>query len=136
MTFTLADLTARTGRDVLSHLEKEMTIPVVDALQAQGDLLVIPIACLTLGAPDVTWRDVVAIAPGAHWREVPGSGIDVLRAAAGGNPHTLVADPGTCRWTTGVRDPRVSPSARSARPRSPTSSIRSTAAAASHQACT
>jgi hypothetical protein len=106
MTLTLADLTARTGRDVLSHLEKEMTIPVVDALQAQGDLLVIPIARLTLGAPDVTWSDVVAIAPGAHWREVPGSGIDVLRAVAGGNPHTLVADPGTCRWTTGVRDPR------------------------------
>ncbi|GAA0438607.1 hypothetical protein Acor_62850 [Acrocarpospora corrugata] len=23
---------------------------------------------------------------------------------AGGNPHTLVADPRTCRWTTGVAD--------------------------------
>ena len=26
-------------------------------------------------------------------------------AGTGGNPHTLVADPGTCRWTTGVHDP-------------------------------
>ena len=29
----------------------------------------------------------------------------MLRAGTGGNPHTLVADPGTCRWTTGVDDP-------------------------------
>lgn len=28
----------------------------------------------------------------------------MLRGGAGGNPHTLVADPGACRWTTGVRD--------------------------------
>jgi hypothetical protein len=32
------------------------------------------------------------------------AGIEVLHAAAGGNPHTLVADPGACLWTTGVRD--------------------------------
>ena len=36
---------------------------------------------------------------------MPGAGIEVLRAGTGGNPHTLVADPGTCRWTTGVHDP-------------------------------
>jgi len=94
-TVTLADLTARTGLDVLGHLEREMTIPVTGGLQAQGDLIVIPLSLLT---DVVIWRE-------AHWRDVPGQGIDVLRAAAGGNPHTLVADPGTCRWTTGVRDP-------------------------------
>jgi len=93
-TLTLADLTERTGLDVLGHLEREMTIPVIDGLQAQGDLIVIPLDYLA----------DIAIAPTAHWREVPVTGIDVLRAAAGGNPHTLVADPGTCRWTTGVRD--------------------------------
>ena len=48
-TLTLADLTARTGLDVLGHLERQMTIPVTDGIQAQGDLLVIPIALL---APD------------------------------------------------------------------------------------
>jgi hypothetical protein len=100
---TLADLTARTGLDVLRHLEREVTIPVIDGIQAQGDLLVIPIALLPL---DAQWigRNV-SIADSAHWREVPGAGLEVLRAGTGGNPHTLVADPGTCRWTTGVRDP-------------------------------
>jgi hypothetical protein len=94
-TVTLADLTARTGLNVLGHLEREMTIPVTGGLQAQGDLIVIPLSLLN---DVVIWRE-------APWRDVPGQGIDVLRAAAGGNPHTLVADPGTCRWTTGVRDP-------------------------------
>jgi hypothetical protein len=45
-TLTLADLTARTGLDVLGHLERQVTIPVTDGIQAQGDLLVIPIALL------------------------------------------------------------------------------------------
>ncbi|MFI5610916.1 hypothetical protein [Amycolatopsis sp. NPDC051903] len=31
--------------------------------------------------------------------------LDGLQGAAGRNPHTLVADPGTCRWTAAVRDP-------------------------------
>lgn len=94
MTLTLGDLTARTGLDVLGHLEQEMTIPVLDGLQAQGDLLVIPLYML----PGVyAWRR-------GGWRQVPSTGIDVIRAAAGGNPHTLVADPGACRWTTEIRD--------------------------------
>jgi len=94
MTVTLGGLAARTGLDILGHLEREMTIPVIDGPQAQGDLIVIPLDYVT----------GIAIAPNAHWREVPTTGIDVLRAAAAGNPHTLVAEPGTCRWTTGVRD--------------------------------
>jgi hypothetical protein len=104
-TLTLADLTARTGLDVLGHLEREMTIPVIDGIQAQGDLLVIPIALLVANPERPTWRDV-SITASPRWHEVPGEGIEVLRAGAGGNPHTLVADPGTCRWTTGVRDPQ------------------------------
>ena len=101
-TLTLADLTARTGLDVLGHLEREVTIPVIDGIQAQGDLLVIPIALLT-EPQGRRWRDVY-ITDSPRWHEVPGPGIEVLRAGAGGNPHTLVADPGTCRWTTGVFD--------------------------------
>jgi hypothetical protein len=100
-TLTLADLTARTGLDVLGHLEREVTIPVIDGLQAQGDLLVIPIAFLAAQP-----RRDVSIVDSARWHEVPGAGVEVLRAGTGGNSHTLVADPGTCRWTTGVNDRR------------------------------
>jgi hypothetical protein len=102
-TLTLADLTARTGLDVLGHLEREVTIPVTDGIQAQGDLLVIPIALLVTELRSRAPRNV-SIADPARWHEVAGSGIEVLRAGTGGNPHTLVADPGTCRWTTGVHD--------------------------------
>jgi hypothetical protein len=102
-TLTLADLTARTGLDVLGHLEREVTIPVTDGLQAQGDLLVIPLALLA-AIPSGPPRARVSISESAYWQQVPGAGIEVLRGGAGGNPHTLVADPGTGRWTTGVRD--------------------------------
>jgi hypothetical protein len=103
-TLTLADLTARTGLGVLGHLEREVTIPVTGGIQAQGDLLVIPIALLAAETRGWAWRNV-SIADSARWHEVPGAGIEVLRAGTGGNPHTLVADPGTCRWTTGTHDP-------------------------------
>ena len=91
---TLADLTRRSGLDVLDHLEREVAIPVVDGLQAQGDLIVVPYAFVA--------RAVTSTA--SNWREVPAAGVELLRSAAGGNPHTLVADPGTCRWTRHVRD--------------------------------
>ncbi|GLZ14952.1 hypothetical protein Acsp04_51870 [Actinomadura sp. NBRC 104425] len=91
---TLADLTRRTGMDVLGHLEREAAIPVVDGLQAQGDLIVVPLAML----PQVTIRAAAA------WRWVPEAGVEVVRGVAGGNPHTLVADPRTCQWTTQLTD--------------------------------
>ncbi|MFI2350030.1 hypothetical protein ACH492_23855 [Streptomyces sp. NPDC019443] len=95
-TMTLADLTTRTGLDVLDHLEREVTIPVVDGLQAQGDLIVIPHALL----------EGVTVSEHARRREVPSAGIELLRSAAGGNPHTVAADPGTCYWTARVVDPQ------------------------------
>ena len=104
-TLTLADLTARTGLDVLGHLERQVTIPVTDGIQAQGDLLVIPVALLAADPPGRTRRGVSIVAS-PRWHAVPGAGVEVLRAGTGGNPHTLVADPGTCRWTTGVDDPQ------------------------------
>jgi len=106
-TLTLADLAARTGLDVLGHLEREVTIPVTNGIQAQGDLLVIPIALLATEASDGWAPPGVSIADSARWHPVPAAGIEVLRAGTGGNPHTLVADPGTCRWTTGVNDPET-----------------------------
>jgi hypothetical protein len=96
-TLTLAELTTRSGLDVLDHLEREVTVPVVSGLQAQGDLLVVP-----FDLPDL--RDDVTVPADADWREVPPSGVELLRSAAGGNPHSLVADPGICRWTTQVED--------------------------------
>jgi hypothetical protein len=92
---TLSDLTRRTGLDVLDHLEKEAAVPVVDGLQAQGDLIVIPFAMVA---------DAVRPPGPARWRPVPAAGVELLRGAAGGNAHTLVADPGTCEWTTAVDD--------------------------------
>lgn len=94
-TTTLAELTERTGLDVLDHLEREVTVPVVAGPQAQGDLLVLPESFLE----NVRERGYV------RWRDVPPTGIELLRSAGGGNPHSLVADPGTCRWTTSVDDP-------------------------------
>ncbi len=91
---TLADLSRRSGLDVLDHLEREVAIPVVDGLQAQGDLIVVPYAFVA--------RAVTPLS--TTWREVLAEGVELLRSAAGGNPHTLVADPGTCRWTEDVRD--------------------------------
>jgi hypothetical protein len=94
MTLTLAELTDRTGLDVLDHLEREVHIPIVDGLQAQGDLIVIPLHLL----------DDAFVPVWARWRVVPQSGLELLRGAGGGNPHTLVADPGGCEWTSGVSD--------------------------------
>jgi hypothetical protein len=91
---TLDQLARRTGVDVLDHLERQGALPVVTGLQAQGDLIVIPLHLVDDAGP----------ATGARWRPVPASGIELLRGAGGGNAHTLVADAGTCEWTTDVRD--------------------------------
>ncbi|MBB6346459.1 hypothetical protein FHU36_002968 [Nonomuraea muscovyensis] len=90
--------TTPTMPTTLDHLERSMRVPVVDGLQAQGDLLVIP---LSVVAP------AVGVWAGAGWTDVPPEGVELLRSGAGGNPHTLLAEPGTCRWTTTVRDPDV-----------------------------
>ncbi|MBB4932640.1 hypothetical protein F4561_003460 [Lipingzhangella halophila] len=94
MTVTLAQLTERSGRGVLDHLEREAAVPVIDGPQAQGDLIVIP---HHLVSDDVEF-------PRHGWRAVPPEGIELLRSAAGGNPHALVADPGTCHWAASARD--------------------------------
>ncbi|MFC4059706.1 hypothetical protein ACFOWE_15485 [Planomonospora corallina] len=95
MTVTLASLSRQTGLAVLDHLEQSAGIPVVDGLQAQGDLIVIP---LPVVAASVRTRH------DPRWTDVPGEGVELLRDGSGNNPHTLVADPGTCRWTTDVLD--------------------------------
>ncbi|MDJ0417941.1 hypothetical protein [Rhodococcus opacus] len=96
-TMTLSALTALTGLDVFDYLAQEVSIPVVDGLQAQGDLIVIPYSLLA---------DIVTSAPWTRSENVPLSGVELLRSAAGGNPHSLVADEGGCTWSTPVNDPR------------------------------
>jgi hypothetical protein len=95
MTVTLGSLSEQTGLTVLDHLEQSVSIPVVDGLQAQGDLIVIPYSVIASS---------MRLWPKPGWTEVPPEGVELLRGAAGGNPHTLVAEPGTCRWTTQVMD--------------------------------
>jgi hypothetical protein len=95
MTVTLGYLSEQTGLTVLDHLEQSVRIPVVDGLQAQGDLIVIPYSVIASS---------MRLWPKADWREVPPEGVELLRGAAGGNPHTLVAEPGACRWTTRMTD--------------------------------
>ncbi|GLW10725.1 hypothetical protein Misp01_58530 [Microtetraspora sp. NBRC 13810] len=95
MNVTLASLARRTGLTVLDHLEQSVTVPVVDGLQAQGDLIVIPLPVISAS---------IQVWTGARWRDVPAGGVELLRGEAGGNPHTLVADPGACRWTDNVYD--------------------------------
>lgn len=95
-TTTLADIKRETGIGVLDHLEVEVAIPVLHGVQAQGDLIVVPLALVD---------DEVTVVPWARWRCVPPTGIELLRGAAGGNPHTLVTEPSGGRWTTEVRDP-------------------------------
>jgi hypothetical protein len=93
---TLADLTSRTGLDVLYHLERQVTVPVTGGLQAQGDLIVIPHRLI---------GQFVVYGGASRGRDVPADGIELLRSAAGGNPHTLIADPGTGRWDASLIDP-------------------------------
>ncbi|GAC70039.1 hypothetical protein [Gordonia soli] len=94
-TITLSDLTSATGLEVFDYLDQSVTIPIVDGVQAQGDLLVVPRSVIA---------DDIVVSPRPRRVPVPASGIELLRSAAGGNPHTLVAEAGMCTWATTIRD--------------------------------
>lgn len=80
---TLADVTAATGFDVLEHLEAEAEVPVLPGLQAQGDLIIVP----------------VPLAEAADPKPVPPEGIPVIEAVGGGHEHRLFAgQPGTATF--------------------------------------
>ncbi|GGP68814.1 hypothetical protein [Saccharothrix coeruleofusca] len=92
----LFELLDKTNLDVLDHLEREVSVPVVDGLHAQGDLLVLPFDLVA---------STVRLGRYARLTDVSPEGVELVRGAAGGNPHTLTADPGSTRWTSGVVDP-------------------------------
>src|SRR3954466_12822072 len=86
----LAELLDRTGLDVLAHLDRQVDVPVIDGLQAQGDLIVMPSAMAG------TVRSL------GGWHALPAEGAELVRGGDGTNPHTLV---GSCELTTQVSDP-------------------------------
>ncbi|HEV2375170.1 MAG TPA: hypothetical protein VGS19_23800 [Streptosporangiaceae bacterium] len=82
---TLADVTAAHGFEVLEHLEADAEVPVLDGLQAQGDLFIVPTPVRGFS--------------GGEGRPVPAEGIAVIEALAGGHEHRLFAgEPGKALW--------------------------------------
>ena len=73
----LSALIDQHGIDVLTHLDLEVTVPVLNGMQRQGDVLVLPAA---------EAAGLVAETP------VPAAGVPVVRGENGGNTHALVAD--------------------------------------------
>jgi hypothetical protein len=85
MTVTIAELVDAHGFDILEHLDREVTVPVLDGVQFQGDLGIIPAA---------------AARNAALARAVPPEGVPVIAAVGGGHEHRLFASvPGTAWWT-------------------------------------
>lgn len=72
---TLAEAIEAHGIDVDEHLDRQMTIPILTGLQAQGDVMVVP-------------RPTLAPAAVA----VPRRGVAVVRGEFGGHTHMLLAE--------------------------------------------
>lgn len=75
----LKTLIDRHGVDVLDHLDRDALVPVVDGLQAQGDVIVVPAAMAN--RPTAVAKTPVAKA-----------GVPVVRGEIGGNTHLLLAE--------------------------------------------
>lgn len=84
MSITIEQAIRTFGVEVDEHLDRQATIPVLDGLQFQGDVAVVP-------AP----RRRAAAEP------VPAAGVPVVRGEAGGNTHLLLAA-GDCFFTPAV----------------------------------
>lgn len=81
----LAELIDRHGVDVLEHLDRQMSVPVLAGLQAQGDVMVVPARMVK--------NEKLSPATTA----VPATGFPVVRGEVGGNTHLLLAE-GTVRF--------------------------------------
>lgn len=75
---TLSEAISRHGVDVLDHLDRDSTVPVVSGLARQGDVIVVP--------SRVAGRVEAATTP------VPTNGVAVVRSESGGNTHLLLAE--------------------------------------------
>lgn len=74
LTLTIADAEKKLGIDVLDYLEKDVAIPILDGLQFQGDLAVVPVSGRTASTV------------------VPVKGLPVVKGENGGNTHSLHGD--------------------------------------------
>ena len=91
MTVTLQEAIDLHGVDVHDHLDRSDPIPVLSAVQMQGDVAVIP------RRPGQSARPAV---------QVPAEGVPVVRGENGGNTHLLLAD-GNVTWVENTgRDAR------------------------------
>lgn len=84
---TLSTLIDEHGVDVLDYLDRDTIVPVLDGLQAQGDVIVVP--AVMAGRPTATASALV-----------PATGVPVVRGENGGNTHLLLGE-GPVAW-----DPR------------------------------
>lgn len=75
---TLAEVIDRHGVDVLDHLDRQLEVPVLAGLQAQGDVMVVPEGIAYVRKPATT--------------AVPRAGIAVVKGENGGNTHLLLAE--------------------------------------------
>lgn len=75
---TINQLIDTHGVDIDPHLDRQATVPVLDGLQFQGDVAVIPAALLAEAETVMT--------------AVPAAGIPVVQGEVGGNTHLLLAD--------------------------------------------
>jgi hypothetical protein len=87
---TLAEVTQSHGFEVYDWLDESADVPVVDGLQAQGDVFVVPSRRPVAGR-------------GGSRMVVAAEGVAVVEAAGGGHEHRLFAGtPGTAWWTPAV----------------------------------
>jgi hypothetical protein len=90
---TYASALALSGIDVPAHLTADAEIPVLTGPQAQGDLLVVPVA-----APQH-----------ATWTAIPAAGVQLIRGEQTGNTHWLHQgfDSPDVRWAPEADNLRV-----------------------------
>lgn len=79
MQHTYGTALALAGVTVPEHLLAEAEVPILTGPQAQGDLIVVPVAAVAAAAHDLDWKPVT------------GAGVQVVHGEATGNTHWLHA---------------------------------------------
>lgn len=81
----LAEAITQFGVDVDEHHQRDLEIPVINGLQAQGDIIVMPVTFGQHAADD------------DHGHMVPAEGVVVVKGENGGHTHLLLAS-GNVAW--------------------------------------
>lgn len=83
---TLEQLISEHDTDVLDHLDRQVTVPVTDQPQVQGDVSILPVTTQPASTP------------------IPRAGVAVVRGESGGNTHSLHGSPSAFFDAAPVRD--------------------------------